>query len=57
MTDEEVAVWVAEIVVVLTIWRAVHGPYSDEWWRSALQYYIHYLPSAEAGKRSIDSTQ
>ena len=26
--------WVAVVVIVLTVWRAFHGPYSDDWWRS-----------------------
>jgi hypothetical protein len=34
MTNYEVAPWVVIIVVVFTIWRAFHGPYSDRSWRS-----------------------
>jgi hypothetical protein len=31
MADYEVATWIAIVVIVLSIWRAFHGPHSDEW--------------------------
>jgi hypothetical protein len=32
--DYNVEPWVAVIVIVLTIWRAFHGPYNEDGWRS-----------------------
>jgi hypothetical protein len=34
MANYEIAPWVAVVVIALTIWRALHGPYSADWWRS-----------------------
>jgi hypothetical protein len=34
MNDYNIAPWVVVLVIVFTIWRAFHGPYSDRTWRS-----------------------
>jgi hypothetical protein len=38
MSDYAVAPWVVIVVIVLSVWRAFHGPYSDEWWLSTTQW-------------------
>jgi hypothetical protein len=39
--DYNIAPWVAVVVIVLTIWRAFHGPHSDDWWRSVKSRWGH----------------
>lgn len=41
MTEYTVAPWVALVVVVLSVWRASHGPYSTEWWSATTQWLRH----------------
>ena len=43
MNDYEIAPWVAVVVIVLTVWRAFHGPYSDEWWNGTKQFFRQRL--------------
>ena len=38
MNDYVVAPWLAIAVIVLSIWRAFHGPHSDEWWNATTQW-------------------
>jgi hypothetical protein len=40
---DNVAPWVVVLVVVFSIWRAFHGPYSDEVWQSFKQSVRHRL--------------
>jgi hypothetical protein len=37
MNGYEVAPWAAIVVIVLSVWRALSGLYSDEWWQSFTQ--------------------
>jgi hypothetical protein len=30
----DIPVWVGIVVIVLSVWRALHGPSSDETWHS-----------------------
>jgi hypothetical protein len=39
MNDYAIDSWVAVVVITLTVWRAFHGPYSDEW-RSSTKRFI-----------------
>jgi len=39
MTNYDVAPWVAATVIALSLWRAFHGPYSDDWWRSTKRWW------------------
>ena len=45
---ENVALWVVVLVIAFSVWRAFHGPYSDEVWRSFKESVRHRL----ARKRS-----
>jgi hypothetical protein len=38
MADYDVSPWIAIVVIVLSVWRAFHGPYSDEWWHATTQW-------------------
>jgi hypothetical protein len=39
MADYNVAPWVVIAVVVFSVWRAFHGPYSHENWKA----FTHWL--------------
>jgi hypothetical protein len=47
MNNYEVAPWVAAVVIVLTVWRAFHGPYSDEWSSSTKGFFRARLSRKE----------
>ena len=40
---DDVAPWVVVLVIVFSIWRAFHGPYSDEVWQCFTQVVRHRL--------------
>jgi hypothetical protein len=39
MTEYSVAPWVVVVIIVSSIWRAFHGPHSDDWWRSTKSWW------------------
>ena len=38
MINYEISPWVVVLVVVLAVWRAFHGPYSNEWWEATTRW-------------------
>jgi hypothetical protein len=38
VNDYTVAPWVAVVVIVFTVWRAFHGPYSDKNWSTTRRF-------------------
>jgi len=38
MATYDVAPWVVIAVIILSVWRAFHGPYSDESWKATTQW-------------------
>jgi hypothetical protein len=38
VNDYAIQPWVAVVVIAFTVWRAFHGPYSDEWWSSTVRF-------------------
>jgi len=40
---DDVAPWVVVLVIVFSIWRAFHGPHSDEVWQDFKQFVRHRL--------------
>ena len=43
MNDYVVAPWVAVVVIILSVWRAFHGPYSDETWNATTRWFRQRL--------------
>jgi hypothetical protein len=43
MNDYVVAPWVAVVAIVFSVWRAFHGPYSDESWKDTTMWIQRLL--------------
>lgn len=54
MNEYAIAPWLAVVVIALTIWRALHGPYNDEWWQASKRNVLARLRAAALSRRPPD---
>ncbi len=43
----DIPLWAVVLVIVCTVWRAFHGPYSDRWWQATTQWLRQHLVRAK----------